>query len=65
MDEVEEIMKLVKCIVRPDKVDDTTDALKQIDVSGVTVTGVGGGAGAPPPKGPAVVANMTFAICPK
>ena len=42
MGEVEDIMKLVKCIVRPDKVNDTTDALKQIDLSGVTVTEVGG-----------------------
>jgi nitrogen regulatory protein P-II 1 len=33
-------MKLVKCIVREDKVDGTTDALRQIDVSGVTVTRV-------------------------
>jgi nitrogen regulatory protein PII len=38
----EEIMKLVKCIVRTYKVDETTDALKQLDVSGVTVTHVGG-----------------------
>ena len=35
-------MKLVKCIVREDKVDETTDALKQIDVSGFTVSHVGG-----------------------
>ena len=42
MDEMEEIMKLVKCIVRTHKVEETTDALKQIDVSGVTVTQVGG-----------------------
>jgi nitrogen regulatory protein P-II 1 len=35
-------MKLVKCIVRAHKVDETTDALKQLDVSGVTVTEVGG-----------------------
>lgn len=33
-------MKLVKCIVCKDKVDETTDALKQIDLSGVTVTQV-------------------------
>jgi nitrogen regulatory protein P-II 1 len=39
---VEETMKLVKCIVRAHKVDETTDALKGIDVSGVTVTQVGG-----------------------
>src|SRR5262245_5508758 len=36
------IMKLVKCIVRTRKVEETTDALKQLDVSGVTVTQVGG-----------------------
>ena len=35
-------MKLVKCIVRTHKVEETTDALKQIDLSGVTVTQVGG-----------------------
>src|SRR5262245_14640006 len=35
-------MKLVKCIIRTHKVDETTDALKQLDVSGVTVTQVGG-----------------------
>ena len=35
-------MKLVKCIVRTDKVEATTDALKQLDLSGVTVTEVGG-----------------------
>jgi nitrogen regulatory protein PII len=35
-------MKLVKCIVREHKVDETTDALKQIDLSGVTVTMVQG-----------------------
>jgi len=35
-------MKLVKCIVRTHKVDETTDALKQLDISGITVTGVGG-----------------------
>lgn len=35
-------MKLVKCIVRSHKVEETTDALKQLDVSGVTVTQVGG-----------------------
>jgi nitrogen regulatory protein PII len=31
-------MKLVKCIVREAKVEATTDALKQLDVSGLTVT---------------------------
>jgi nitrogen regulatory protein P-II 1 len=35
-------MKLVKCIVREGTVDATTDALKQLDVSGLTVTHVGG-----------------------
>jgi len=35
-------MKLVKCIVRQHKVEETTDALKELDVSGVTVTQVGG-----------------------
>jgi len=35
-------MKLVKCVVRTDKVEETTDALKRLDVSGVTVTQVGG-----------------------
>ena len=35
-------MKLVKCIVREAKVEATTDALKQLDVSGLTVTHVGG-----------------------
>jgi nitrogen regulatory protein P-II 1 len=37
---VEEPVKLVKCIVREHRVEETTDALKQIDVSGVTVTHV-------------------------
>ena len=44
-------MKLVKCIVRQDKVDDTTDALRQIDLSGVTVTRVGGRGRRANPKG--------------
>ena len=44
-------MKLVKCIVRPDKGYDTTDARKQFDVSGVTVTGVGGRGRRATPKG--------------
>jgi len=35
-------MKLVKCIVRSCKVEETTDALKQLDVSGFTVTQVAG-----------------------
>jgi nitrogen regulatory protein P-II 1 len=48
---VEEEMKLVKCIVREHKVEETTDALKQIDLSGVTVTQVGGhGKGRNPKK---------------
>jgi len=40
--EWQEHMKLVKCIVRQYKVEDTTDALKQLGVSGVTVMQVGG-----------------------
>ena len=44
-------MKLVKCIVRTYKVDQTTDALKQIDLSGVTVTHVGGHGRSDNPKG--------------
>ena len=35
-------MKLVKCIVRTHKADETTDALRQIDVSGVVVSQVKG-----------------------
>jgi nitrogen regulatory protein P-II 1 len=35
-------MKLVKCIVRAHKADTTADALKKLDVSGITVTQVGG-----------------------
>lgn len=35
-------MKLVKCIVREARVEATTDALKHLDVSGLTVTHVGG-----------------------
>lgn len=31
-------MKLIKCIVRPEKVADVVDALERIGVSGVTVT---------------------------
>jgi nitrogen regulatory protein P-II 1 len=42
-------MKLVKCIVRTRKVEETTDALKQLDVSGVTVTQVGGCGRSPNP----------------
>lgn len=35
-------MKLVKCIVRESKLDETADALKQLDVSGLCVTHIGG-----------------------
>jgi len=35
-------MKLVKCIVREGQVGATTDALRRLDVSGLTVTHVGG-----------------------
>jgi nitrogen regulatory protein PII len=35
-------MQLIKCIVRPDKVDDVKDALVKLDVSGMTVTEVRG-----------------------
>ncbi len=35
-------MKLVKCIVREYMVDATTNALKELDLSGVTVTRIGG-----------------------
>jgi nitrogen regulatory protein PII len=35
-------MKLVKSIVRPDKVDDVRDALEKLKVSGMTVTDVRG-----------------------
>lgn len=43
-------MKLVKCIIRESKVDETTDALKGLDVSGVTVTIVAGSGRQRPPK---------------
>ena len=43
-------MKLVKCIIREDKVDETTDALQEIDVSGVTLTPVRGRGRGPNPK---------------
>src|SRR5881628_409555 len=36
------IMKLIKCIVRPNKVDEVKDALAKLNVSGVTVTEVRG-----------------------
>lgn len=35
-------MKLVKCIVRTYKVDEMTDALRSLDVSGITLTQVAG-----------------------
>jgi nitrogen regulatory protein P-II 1 len=35
-------MKLLKCIVRPNKVDEVKDALERISVSGMTVTEVRG-----------------------
>jgi nitrogen regulatory protein P-II 1 len=35
-------MQLIKCIVRPDKVDAVKDALAQLDVFGMTVTEVRG-----------------------
>ena len=44
-------MKLVKCIVRAHKVDETTDALKRMDLSGFTVTQVGGHGRQDNPKG--------------
>jgi nitrogen regulatory protein PII len=35
-------MKLIKCIVRPNKLDDVRDALGKVSVSGLTVTEVRG-----------------------
>ncbi len=35
-------MKLIKCIVRPNKVDDVKDALAKMGISGMTVTEVRG-----------------------
>ena len=35
-------MQLIKCIVRPDKVDSVKDALSKLSVSGMTVTEVRG-----------------------
>ncbi|HKF67926.1 MAG TPA: P-II family nitrogen regulator [Vicinamibacterales bacterium] len=35
-------MKLIKCIVRPNKVDEVKDALERIGISGMTVTEVRG-----------------------
>ena len=39
------LMKLVKSIVRPNKVDDVRDALEKLNVGGMTVTEVRGTAG--------------------
>jgi nitrogen regulatory protein PII len=36
------MMKLVKCIVRQGKADEVADALKSLDVSGLTITDVRG-----------------------
>src|SRR5213594_2137082 len=36
------IMKLIKCIVRPNKVDEVKDALSKLSISGMTVTEVRG-----------------------
>jgi nitrogen regulatory protein P-II 1 len=33
-------MKLIKCVVREEKIDETTDALKALDLSGLTVSRV-------------------------
>jgi nitrogen regulatory protein P-II 1 len=41
----------VKCIVRTHKVEETTDALKRLDISGLTVTYVGGRGRSPNPTG--------------
>ena len=35
-------MKLIKCIVRPNKVDDVRDALERLNLAGMTVTDVRG-----------------------
>jgi len=35
-------MKLIKCIVRPNKVDDVRDALERMNIPGMTVTEVRG-----------------------
>jgi nitrogen regulatory protein P-II 1 len=45
-----EPVKLVKCIVRTHKADETMDALMEIDLSGFTVTEVGGRGRAANPK---------------
>jgi len=43
-------MKLVKCIVRSEKVESTTDALREIDLSGLTVSHVAGRGRRPLPR---------------
>jgi len=43
-------MKLIKCIVRTHRADATMDALKEIDLSGFTVTVVGGSGRAANPQ---------------
>jgi nitrogen regulatory protein P-II 1 len=43
-------VKLIKCIVRTYKADETLDALREIDLSGFTVTEVGGTGRAENPK---------------
>ena len=35
-------MKLIKCIIRPNKVDDVKDALAKLNIAGMTVTEVRG-----------------------
>ena len=35
-------MKLIKCVVRPNKVDDVREALERLNLSGMTVTDVRG-----------------------
>src|SRR5450756_2087619 len=39
---MEDAMKLIKAIVRPNKVDEVKDALSKLNISGVTVTEVRG-----------------------
>jgi nitrogen regulatory protein P-II 2 len=39
---LEDAMKLIKCIVRPNKVDEIKDALAKLGISGMTVTEVRG-----------------------
>jgi nitrogen regulatory protein P-II 1 len=50
MNGLEEPMKLIKCIVRTHKADETMDALMEINLSGFTVTEVGGSGRAENPK---------------